>query len=144
MNLLNRFRTRNYGYGSIVQEIIPVFHDRFKISNKTHKVFDKNDPLVNKLTMETQNGKKVQFHKEFEMNGEFIGCLEFSRDEIRPGLIYRSAGTGFLENGNSLSEVILVTDKFIYSKDIDSDFINILSHDEVERMKSMNGFIVEY
>lgn len=142
-SIINKLFKRKHGYGAIVREVLPVFHCRFELTNKFHKVFDKDDPLVNSLTMETQNGVNVEFDMDFENNDKFIADSEFVVNEVKSGMIYETSNSGFMENIQSIHEVVLVTDRFVYSKNINFGGISILSHNEVEKMKKMNGFIVK-
>lgn len=126
MNIMKLFKKKpkvNYKYGAIVSEVIPMFHDKFRSSNKTFKLIDGNCSVI-----EAQNGKPIMFESSAEEVIEYsskdlkhTGCPDFTFNGMRENLMYVVHGEGYMENYKNTYKVVLVTDRFVYSKNIQSE-----------------------
>ena len=137
-------RRRNYEYYSIVSETLPIYHDRFRTTNKNIVKLSGTDDRINILKLETQNGVPVEFHKEFKENsskhlGKHTGSSDFQVGDMKQGLILEVKGEGFLENMNSIYEIVLVTDQYVYTRDLEHNYIYPKSHKEIKGMKDMGA-----
>lgn len=152
MNLLNKLlnkideidKIHNYEYYSIVSETLPIYHDRFRTTNKNIVKLLDTDDRFNKLTLETQNDVPIKFHKEFEENsskhlGKHTGSPDFQIEDMKQGLIFEVKGRGFLENINTIYEIVLVTDQYVYVRSLEHNYIYPKSYKEIKRMKDMNA-----
>lgn len=142
-NVINPIVKRNRRYGAITSQVVPLFSDRFNTTNKEFTKLKVNDDRVDAVTLETQDGKPVLFHKDFKAFGrkssKHYGDLSFSRLGLKHGQVVTILGIGYLENRDSTYEVILITDRFVYLKDLSSGSVTEKSHKEIERMRRMNG-----
>lgn len=59
-------KEKHYVYKAIVSETLPVYHDRFKSTNKNTISIDETDDRFNKVRLESQGGTPVKFHKDFD------------------------------------------------------------------------------
>lgn len=152
MNLLNKLlnkideidKIHNYEYYSIVSETLPIYHDRFRTTNKNIVKLLDTDDRFNKLTLETQNDVPIKFHKEFEEKtskhfGKHTGLPDFQIEDMKQGLIFEVEGQGFLENSSSVYEIVLVTDQYVYVKNLEHNLIYLKSYKEIKRMKDLNA-----
>lgn len=146
MKFLNNLfkKKHNYEYYSIVSETLPVYHDRFRTTNKNIVKLLETDDRFNKLMLEEQNGVPVEFHKEFKEKsskhfGKHTGLSDFEVEEMKQGSIFEVKGEGFLENSNSVYEVVLVTDRYVYVRNLEYNFIYLKSYKEIKRMRDMNA-----
>lgn len=147
VKLLRKGRERNYEYRSIISETLPVYHDRFKSTNKNTITLSEEDDRFTKVNLEKQGDTPVKFHKNFSDSGnkgfgKHTGELDFEMEGIRQGQIIEVDGCGFLENSNSVYEVILVTNKYVYLRNLEFNTIYPSSFKEIERMKDLNAFKV--
>lgn len=134
----------NYEYYSIVSETLPVYHDRFRTTNKNIVTLLETDDRFNKLRLEEQNGIPVEFHKEFNNKiskhfGKHTGLPDFQLEDMKQGLIFEVKGQGFLENLSSVYEVVLVTDEYVYVRNLQHNLIYLKSYKEIKRMKDLNA-----
>lgn len=150
MNLIKgwieKVRDRNLIYGSIAREYLPVFHGKYMIKNKDFVELSEDDRRIEKLKLEEQDGVPVKFHKGFEDSfskgyGKHKGNPEFTAGGITQGDVIRIAGGGYLENGDEIYEAILVTDRFVYMKNLTNDGIIPFSHDEIDMIRNMGGIV---
>lgn len=143
--MVKQFKERNLVYGYISREIVPVFHDGLKTTNKTflefNTFFSNKDSELKEIPFESQNGKLVKFYKGFmgdiynpKNTGKHMGDVNFSMNGFKQGLSYRKSDIAFVDKG-SLYEVVLVTDKYVYSKNLESGVISIYKHEEMLKFK---------
>lgn len=143
--LSNVFKKKyNYEYYSIISETLPIYHDRFRTTNKNIVKFLETDDRFNKLKLEEQNGIPVEFHKEFKEKtskhfGKHTGLPDFQFEDMKQGLIFEVEGQGFLENSSSVYEIVLVTDQYVYVKNLEHNLIYLKSYKEIKRMKDLNA-----
>lgn len=143
-NIVDSIKKRNYRYGAITNEVLPLFHDRFMCTNKEFTELTLDDKRIEKVQIETQNGKPVLFHKGFNESsekgyGKHYGDLTFSKSGLSHGDVIKIKNEGYLENRDNIYEVILITDKFVYLKNLTGGWISKKSHEEIERMRNMGG-----
>lgn len=141
---IESIKSRNLRYGAITNEVLPVFHDRFMCTNKEFTELTEGDKRISKVTLETQGGVPVKFYKGFDESfekgyGKHKGDLSFSKGGVTAGDVLKVSGGGYLENRNDIYEVILVTDRFVYIKNLGGNWFIIKSHDEIQRMRDMGG-----
>lgn len=135
----------NYRYHSIISQVLPVYHDRFRTTNKNTIKITADDDRMTKVNLESQDGTIIKFHKDFDNSssggfGKHTGLPSFQKDGIEYGMIVNINGNGFLENENSVYEVILLTDRFVYMRNLQYNSIYPHSYEEIERMKSLRAF----
>lgn len=143
-NIIDLIRKRNYRYGAITNEVLPLFHDRFMCTNKEFTELTLDDKRLEKVQIETQNGEPVFFHKGFNESfekghGKHYGDFTFSKSGLSHGDVVKIKNEGYLENRDNIYEVILITDRFVYLKNLTGGCISKRSHEEIERMRSMGG-----
>lgn len=144
---LNYIENRKLTYGYIGRQILPVFHDRFRSTNKDFVELSEEARRIKKHGLETQDEVPVKFYKGFKeglggsKKGKHIGDESFSVGGMIQGKVVRIMGGGFLETTDDVYEVVLVTDKFVYMKNLRVNWITIKSHAEIERMTDMGGMI---
>lgn len=147
--IINYIESKNLRYGAITREVLPVFHDRFMRTTKYFTELTEDDNRLSKVTLETQNGVPVKFRKGFYTSyekgyGKHKGDLSFSKGGLTAGDIIKIVGAGYLENINDTYEVILVTDRFVYIKNLSSNGFIIESHEEIQKMREMGGLEQEF
>lgn len=151
MNLLskmkNKIENKDYRFQAITSEFHPVFGDRFGVTNKRTVLLTEDDDLMGLTKLVSQNGEPVKFHKDFDRYSKnkykHKGNLDFEINGVKSGMIYELKRTGYLENDNSMYEVILVTDDYVFTKLLGYGGIIIHSHNEIERFKNMNEFNIK-
>ncbi|HHT96358.1 MAG TPA: hypothetical protein GXZ90_00460 [Clostridiales bacterium] len=141
--IVNKIKNRNYRYHCILSETLPVYHDSFRTTDKNVIILNQNDDRINRLRLESQNGKPVKFHREFDSNkrhlGKHTGNPEFTWNEIKQGQIYGVTGAGFLEDENHIYEISLITDEYVYFKNLEINYIYPRSYKEIKLMKELNA-----
>lgn len=143
-SLLTKARERNMLYGAVVREYIPVFHDKYMSKNKDLKIIE--DLFVEhfKHQLETQNGIPIKFHKLFNETmylpeNFHNGDLSFEKNGRKVGMKITMNGQGFLGNLSNTYIVELVTDKYVYLKNIEYNIVTLKSHEELDTIQSMGG-----
>lgn len=147
MQKKKEIRDRDYRYMAIPSETLPLYHDRFRSTNKNKIMLEKNDERVGKMLLESQDDNLIEFHKDFNDNPVKTkhpiklhdGNPEFTKEGMKQGDIYKVLGQGFLENQNSTYEVALVTNNYVFMKDLLSNNIYPYSYKEINRMKGYNA-----
>lgn len=136
---------KSYRYHSIVSQTLPLYHDRFGTTNKNTVELSYGDDRITKLNLESQDGVPIQFHKDFGQKSsknfcKSTGSLDFQKNGIEHGMIINISGNGFLENEDSVYEVVLVTDEFVYMRNMEYNSVYPNSYREIEKMRSLNAF----
>lgn len=138
-------KNRNYRYHSIVSQTLPLYHDRFKTTNKNTIKLEYGDYRLAKVNLESQDGVPIQFHKNFGDNSnknfcKSTGSLGFQKNGMEHGMVINIEGVGFLENEDSVYDVVLVTDEFVYMRNMEYNSVYPKSYREIEKMRSLNAF----
>lgn len=116
---------KNYGY-IIVKEVLPIFYDYAKTTNKTvfrlEKSIEKNKAVfISDASSEikvfsnsdfvTQNGKPIRVYDFIFKKGEFD--INFQKEGYKVGDIYQFLGLGYLGNLDCRGVIKLVTDQYV-------------------------------
>ena len=150
MNLIKEWlkkrSSKNLRYGAISRQYLPQFHDKYMTKNKDFVELEENDRRIEKLTLEKQDGVPVMFYTGFKdgfdkNHGKHKGNPEFTVGGVTQGNLLRMVGGGYLGNLDDISEVMLVTDGFVYLKNLDNGGIIPYSHDEIETRRVSGGIV---
>lgn len=127
-------------YGAIIDEIIPVFHDSFETSNKEFLEIEQNSPLLKNekylSKLESQNGVLVKFKEGFEYLdfGEHYGDPHFTKEGFVQEMKFKIHNAGYFRSKDLECKVVLVTDRFVYYRNLEEDYIDIISYNEIKEM----------
>lgn len=139
-NLINKLiekrKNKNYRYIAITGEVLPYFHDKFRTTNKDVELINLEEDHI-AIIPEKQNDEIIKVHKDYTSH---TGNPSFEINGVRQGDIYKVQGQGFLGNIDSIKEVFLVTNNYVFFKESDNG-VRCYSHNELERMKSGNSLI---
>lgn len=141
-------KEKNYAYRAIVSETLPVYHDRFRSTNKNTISIDETDDRFNKVRLESQGGTPVKFHKDFDYResknfAKHTGNEEFEMHGMKQGLIMKISGEGFLENENDIYEAVLITNEYVYLRNLRYNTIYPKSYEEIKRIKDYNALEIQ-
>ena len=150
---------RNYRYLMIRNEGLPVYHDRFQISNKTiilvekqgrvsdssalivegkeysstfNEIRYKHKKAYSKIKLECQNGISIQIYKNFKRH---TGNSDFDLNGFKQGDTFEIKGLGFLGDIDVIECVFLVTDEHVFTKGIIRERVYCYKHEELQRMR---------
>lgn len=147
--LLHNIEKRKLTLCAIREERTTVFSDRFETTiKKLIEIADDDYDKMGLYSFETQDSQPVRFYKGFldllgKYRGKHQGDREFTKGGMTQGDIIKVTGQGYLSNREDGYKVILVTDDYVYIKNESTTEIDIKSHDEIKKMKSMNGIILD-
>lgn len=142
MKIKKWFDSKRFRYGTIANEILPRFHDHFMSTNKEflELEFDSKELFLHEL--ETQDGVPVIFFKGFsniysygKKLGKHKADLKFEVNGMKAGRVIKLSNQGYLGNHQSIYEIILVTDRFVYMKEVKGKYMSIKSHRELNEME---------
>lgn len=138
--MLDFIKNVNYRYAYIKVHGVPVFADRYRLANKSLYSLKGTEELYRYVDKETQRGKEVLFHKNFyrfnrmKRNYKHKGDLGFNKDGLYVGDVFEVGNRGYMENVSVYMKIILLTDKYVYGRNIEDGFLGIYSYEEVKRM----------
>lgn len=141
-------KEKHYAYRAIVSETLPVYHDRFRSTNKNTISIDETDDRFHKVDLESQENIPVKFHREFNNNSnknfaKHTGNKEFEMHGMKQGLIIKISGGGFLENENDIYEAVLITNEYVYLRNLRYNTIYPKSYEEIKRIKDYNALEIQ-
>jgi len=138
--LMKRFAMRNYKYIGVKVKGIPMFPDRFNRPNKDIVLVGKNEKYVS-VIVQKQGDKVIQVHEKFTHGKvKHNGDPEFEVNGVRQGQVYHLTGLGFMGDLEFMRKVILVTNDYVFLRDLEYGGINCSTHDEVKEMKEYGSF----
>lgn len=150
---------KHYRFLMIANEILPIYHDRFKTTSKTivlvenqEKVFDSSAVIIEgreysntfneirrkykkvhtNINIECQRGNPIQIYKNFKKH---TGDSNFTLNEFKEGMILEINGLGFLGDIKAVKNIFLVTDKHVFIQNILDKGIGCYSYEELKRLK---------
>ena len=135
--IINKVKEKHFRYVAITNKILPLYHDKFRTTNKTVKLIDKKESIMG-ISPEHQDDIIVEIYKDYEIH---TSNPEFEVNGVREGDLYEFKGLGFLGNIDIIEEVFLVTNNYVFLKKAGENSISCYTHDEIGRMKSGNSLI---
>lgn len=157
---LFKFLTKkHYRFLMIANEILPIYHDKFRTTNKTivlvenqEKVFgsvavvvegreysktfneirSKYKKVHTNINLECQHGNPIQIYKNFKKH---TGDSNFTLNDFKEGMILEINGLGFLGDIKVVKNIFLVTDKHVFVQNILDKGVGCYNHEELQRLK---------
>ena len=135
--IVNKVKEKHFRYVAITSKVLPLYHDKFRTTNKTVKLIDKREGVMG-ISPERQDDIIVEIYKEYESH---TGNPEFEVNGVREGDLYELRGLGFLGNIDITEEVFLVTNNYVFLKKAGENPLSCYTHAEIERMKNGNSLV---
>lgn len=134
--IVNKIIKRNHKYIGIRIIGVPRFSDKFNNTNKEIKQIDRDAKYVS-MEIEKQGNHVIEVKKSIKKHN---GNPAFEVNGVKQGNVYHTTGRGFLGNIEGTEEILLVTNNFVFIRNIDEGYENCHTHEEIARMKDYGAY----